>query len=343
MSRMYQHQAFAPDAPLIEIDPPTVTGTHRNGRRASTRQGKKFCSVLPRFFSYGGGVQSTAMLVLAAYALHVRLGTQSMRALRALLPPICADLSDEYLLDTLTFTIFLFCNVGDDAENPATLQYVQDVAQPFAARMGLTLHELRRYRRDGQQETLWERLIKENSRSVPIPVRMDNGAPGNRTCTVDFKIRISSAEIKRYGATATQPAIVGLGISLDEFHRMRAASGRPAEQLVYPLIDLRLRRADCIAIIERAGVPVPPKSACFFCPFHSMAEWQRMKREVPDLYEKSVWLESLLNARRDRLGKDHVWLTRFAKPLDQAVGAGVQLEATWEEEMEVCVAASCYT
>jgi len=27
----------------------------------------------------------------------------------------------------------------------------------------------------------------------------------------------------------------------------------------------------------------------------------------------------MLNRRRDEIGKDHIWLTRFARPLDQVV------------------------
>ena len=28
----------------------------------------------------------------------------------------------------------------------------------------------------------------------------------------------------------------------------------------------------------------------------------------------------MINKKRDTLGKDHVWLTRFNKPLDEAIG-----------------------
>ena len=97
--------------------------------------------------SYGGGHQSTALLVLAAQG---RIATRT----------------------------FLFCNVGDDSEHPGTLEYVRHVAAPYAAHHGITLQELTRTKRDGSTETLMGRLLKEDSRSLPIPVRMSNGAPG---------------------------------------------------------------------------------------------------------------------------------------------------------------------
>jgi len=44
-----------------------------------------------------------------------------------------------------------------------------------------------------------------------------------------------------------------------------------------------------------------------------------MRRDEPVLFWKSVALERLLNKRRDVVQKDHVYLTRFGKPLDEAI------------------------
>ena len=235
--------------------------------------------------SYGGGVQSTAMLVLSATGV---------------LPRVDAA---------------LFANVGDDSEHPATLAYVRDVATPWAAEHGIPVHELQRRRRDGSVETLMGRLTREGSRSLPIPVRMDNGAPGHRSCTADFKIRVVGKWLKQHGASAENPAQVWIGISTDEFHRANNKRAMPYENPIYPLLTLNLDRSACMRVIERAGLPVPPKSACYFCPFHRPATWIEMAKNEPELFEKSAQLEDLLNERRAMLGKDKVYLTRFAKPL----------------------------
>lgn len=84
--------------------------------------------------SYGGGVQSTAMLVLACKG---ELGY-----------PV---------------TDALFANVGDDSEHPGTLTFVRDTAIPWAAERGIRVHELNRVKRTGDNETLWGRLMKEGS------------------------------------------------------------------------------------------------------------------------------------------------------------------------------------
>lgn len=244
-----------------------------------------------RSVSFGGGVQSTALLVLAAQG-------------------------------RIDFPLFLMANVGDDSENPATLRYVEQHARPYAASHGIELVVLDRIKRDGTTETLWGRLTREGSRSLPIPVRMSNGAPGTRSCTADFKIKVIGKELKRRGATAETPATIGIGISVDEIHRANNRRVEPHEQIVYPLLDLGLRRTDCARIIREAGLPVPPKSSCYFCPFHRPETWQDMRREQPEEFEKACQLEDLLNERRDELGKDHVYLTRFARPLREAIPGG---------------------
>jgi hypothetical protein len=238
------------------------------------------------------------------------------------------------------FPLFLFSNVGEDSEHPKTLEYVRSIAMPYAQKHGIELIELQKTRKDGTSESLVQMMQRTES-SIPIPVRMSNGAPGNRTCTVDFKIKVVAGWLKQKGATKDNPATVGIGISLDEIHRMNTESKIAWEIKEHPLIDLRLTRTDCRNIIRSAGLPMPPKSACFFCPFHRLSEWQRMKRDEPELFEKSVELERWINQRRKKLGKDNVWLTRFGRPLDSVVDIS-QIESQWED-LDICESGYCMT
>ena len=259
----------------------------------------------PHLFSFGGGVQSTAALVLAATG-------------------------------RIDYRSFVFANVGDDSENPGTLAYVRDVAIPYAESSGLELTTLQRKRRDGTIETLLER-VERSKRSIPIPVRMSNGAPGNRQCTFDFKIRPIAQELKRRGATKDNPWTVGLGISVDEIHRARTNSGIAWELLAYPLLDLKLNRHDCLALIRDAGLPQPPKSSCWFCPFHDTRTWQEMRANQPGLFEKSAALEESINEKRGRLGRDRVFFSGRCKPLREAI------KETGQIEMEGCDSGYCFT
>lgn len=241
---------------------------------------------LARSVSYGGGVQSTALLVLAATG-------------------------------RIEFPTFLFANVGDDSEHPATLAYVRDVAAPYAAANGVELVELHRARRDGTPETLRQRI---DGGRMAIPVRRTrDGAPMSRTCTADFKIAVINRELRRRGATPEHPALVALGISVDEIERARSAvdPAAPSQRRCYPLLDLGMHRRDCRDVIAAAGLPVPPKSSCWFCPFHDTEAWRRLRRETPDLFAAAVELEAQMSAAT----ADHrpVYLTRAGRPLAVAV------------------------
>ena len=266
-------------------------------------------------FSFGGGQQSMAGLILAAQG-------------------------------RIDFRTFYFCNVGDDSDLPATLRYVEEYAKPYAAEHGLELVELRRIMQRGQdkgrERTLLGELKMPASKSVRIPVRMANGAPGNRDCTNQWKIRLVAAETRRRGASVERPADVGIGISVDEIQRAKDST-IPHQRTVHPLLDLGLRRTDCQRIIRDAKLPVPPKSACWFCPMKRPEDWQNLRREEPELFAKSCQLEAQLNERRAGLGKDAVYLTRFGRPLAEAIPDGVDLLPMFDEADGACDSGWCMT
>lgn len=253
-----------------------------------------------RIFSFGGGKQSMAVLVLGARGL-------------------------------LQYDAYLFSNVGEDSEHPDTLRYFREVAQPFAARYGLNLLEVRRERRDKRPETVYSRLMGP-TKSIGIPVRMSNGAPGNRQCTVDFKIKVVAKWTKQHGATREHPCTVGIGFSVDESHRMTDRITEGHEVPEYPLVDRKITRSMCIDIVREAGLPPTPKSACYFCPFTKLVAWQRMAEQNPALFAKAVRVEERANEKRAALGKDKVSLSRRGSPLSAAVNTNQGVLLTEADE-----------
>lgn len=245
-----------------------------------------------RTISYGGGVQSTALVVLAAQG-------------------------------EIDFQFALMANVGDDSEHPATLKYVREVMTPWLADKPVQLEILsrvfRRGPRAGQVETLYSRLYRDDLIGTPIPVRLANGAPAPRGCTADFKIRVIARWLKENGASAETPATVAIGISTDEYQRAGRGRDEPHELRTYPLLDLGLSRVDCQRIIAEAGLPVPPKSACYFCPFHRPQYWSEMRRDTPELFEKAADLEDYMNAKLADADRPPVYLTRYLEPLRDAI------------------------
>lgn len=237
---------------------------------------------MTRYIAYGGGVQSTAMCVLA----------------------VAGRIDADYAL---------FANVGDRAEHPATLAYVRDVFVPWATDRGLTIHEVRRRETPTKRADLWDTMIDYpgDRATLPIPVRAPSGAPSSRSCTTDWKV----GAMRRWCVDHDDAEAVSLlGISVDEIERARV---RPL--VAYPLLELGLTRADCARVIRDAGLPVPPKSACFFCPFHRPLVWREMRRDEPDLFDRAQQLEDVLNERQTRLGLPAVYLTASGRRLSDAI------------------------
>lgn len=264
-----------------------------------------------RICSYGAGVQTFAMLIMAGRG-------------------------------ELTYDAILFANVGEDSENPETLAHYREFQEPYAAQHGLNLIELHH-----PKETLLHQ-IERKLHAPPIPIRSSKpkslGAPGARSCTADFKIALVNRWTKVKGATEEKPAIVALGISLDEDHRLDKAKPRkPWEIAEYPLIERAMTRNDCESIIRSEGLPVPPPSSCWFCPNYRPSRWQAMKNNRPDLFAQSAELEASINAARAERGRAPVYLTRFGKPLADAIGSQMMLDLPFEDFDHCLDQAGCAT
>ena len=128
---------------------------------------------------------------------------------------------------------------------------------------------------------------------VDLPVHGSEGGLTPRRCTVDYKVAAIRRGYRQF-AEADPPYLQVtqyLGISLDEAHRMKDSRVRYITN-VYPLAVLGWRRRDLAAYLDEnyPGNPVG-RSACFFCPFHSIAEWRDLRRRYPGLYAEALEID----------------------------------------------------
>jgi len=161
----------------------------------------------------------------------------------------------------------------------------------------------------------------------------------NRTCTSRWKIQ----PIRQFVRTLipkTQPNIVEawMGISLDEWTRMRDSDVKYIKN-VYPLIDRRINRADCVAWLERNELDVPEKSACVFCPYHNIPTWNRMKQKGGNDWEKAIDIDNLI---RDKRENHQLFVHTARKPLEEAVKIPEDYNATQLEMDMVCDSGVCF-
>lgn len=120
-------------------------------------------------------------------------------------------------------------------------------------------------------------------------------AYGSGSCSDRFKQRPVWAEIKRRGWSA---GILLRGIDADEAHRARAEDYRPGWASSFPLIDWGMGREECVESIVSAGLPLPGKSACFYCPSAGVAEVAALAKSHPDLFARGLAIEEAARAKR---------------------------------------------
>jgi hypothetical protein len=78
----------------------------------------------------------------------------------------------------------------------------------------------------------------------------------------------------------------------------------------YPLYEWAWSRAECEAAIARAGLPIPKKSSCFYCPSAKKKEIQSLWEDYPHLFERAVTIERNAAANLTKLkglGRSWSW------------------------------------
>jgi hypothetical protein len=83
------------------------------------------------------------------------------------------------------------------------------------------------------------------------------------------------------------------GISVDEFQRA-GKRGPEWQKAMYPLIDQRMTRNDCVKWLIKNGHPVPKKSSCKKCPFHSDEYWLDQSINYPSDFEESCQFDEFV-------------------------------------------------
>jgi len=168
----------------------------------------------------------------------------------------------------LPFDEAVFADTG--GEVPETYQYLEtarrylgqhEIPLTVVSKRGRTLYE-----------TSWDRRV------FPSAIW--------RWSTRDFKITPIHRHYRSLRAHINQY----MAIAWDEVHRMKDSRVDYVTNM-YPLIDRQMTRTDCVAIIHEAGLPLPQRSSCFFCPFNSVDRWRWLYETHPDLYDKAIALE----------------------------------------------------
>jgi len=159
---------------------------------------------------------------------------------------------------------------------------------------------------------------------IPAFTANPDGSKGMllRKCTGDYKIAPIRQLTRKIYLENDKPQIFQwIGISLDEVIRMKP-SGVNYITHVWPLIDKRMTRQNCLQWMEKNGYPEPPKSSCTFCPYHSDVQWREIKDKQPEDFKKACqfekdWNEAVKKEKRPSQTRGEIFLHRSLVPLGQ--------------------------
>ena len=188
--------------------------------------------------SYGGGINSTAMIIFL--------------------------INNKYPLDYVVFS-----DTGD--EMPETYEYLK-VMKKYLNKKKIPF-EIVRVRNN---TSLSDRCLKR--KVVPSQIW--------RWCTRDMKVTPIHAFYRKLNSHIYQY----MGIDYDEVHRMKPAKVNYVTNL-YPLIDHKIGRNECINMIKNVNLPIPIKSGCYMCPFNNMKRWAEIYNKHPTLYNYAMKIE----------------------------------------------------
>lgn len=140
-------------------------------------------------------------------------------------------------------------------------------------------------------------IVASANTDIPAFTATDSRNYGmlRRQCTESWKIRPMRKWLQAH--RNGRPVEQWIGISLDEYQRMKDSD---VKYIVHrwPLIEKRMTRSDCIAWLQRHGLPIPPKSACVFCPYHNKQAWGEMKRSGNDDWHKALEVDEAIRTVR---------------------------------------------
>ena len=192
-------------------------------------------------------------------------------------------------------------------EKQSTWDYLRDVIQPA---LGFEIEIIKK--EDFKSPDIWK------AENLLLPVYSNQSGQVSKLptfCSGEWKLMVCNRFLSGKGIPPRNRT-QWYGFSLDEatrIIRLQNATRNKGRSFFFPLVDgVPMRRHDCISTVEKMGWPTPPRSSCWMCPNMRHDEWQDIKENYPDEFQKAIQLE------KDVQKKDpHAFFHRSCKPLDE--------------------------
>lgn len=237
-------------------------------------QADAFCDAAPPVMvAYGAGVDSTAMIIeMVEAGIHI--------------------------------DIVLFADTG--AEKPETYAFLE-LFRAWLAERGVLLIVVRYEPKNFKNFPPYRGLDENCFTNGTLP----SISFGFSSCSQKYKVApqnkwteawAPAVSIWKRGGKVIK--LIGYDCSPADQKRYAHAEGYLDERFVYgyPLREMGWKREDCIARIEAAGLPVPPKSACYMC--GATQPWE-LHSYPPHLLRRIVLMEARAASRLTKI--EGIW------------------------------------
>lgn len=196
--------------------------------------------------------------------------------------------------------------VDTEREQSTTWEYHEKVIAPALATVGVTLERVKK-----SQFATVDLFGGKDKNSLLIPVFTNQSGEIGKLptfCSNEWKQRV----VRRWASSqGIKSADVWIGISTDEMHRAQKGTKKWASR--HPLIERRMSRGDCTALVLSMGWPLPPRSSCWMCPNHLQEEWRDIKENKPDDWRKVVLFDKYIRTK-----DPNAYLHPDCVPIEQA-------------------------
>jgi len=200
-------------------------------------------------------------------------------------------------------------------EKSTTWEYLDAVIRPALGKIGLDVHRVD-HRKWATMPKHGNRFLTHNGNTVLIPAftTQTSGETGKIPgfCSNTWKVEPVNRYLREVMGIPTKLQKNWIGFSLDEARRatrMMVGEEYKKGRIRLPLIhDVPLRRAQAINLVQLAGWPTPPRSACYLCPNMSDDEWIGI---TPEERAEAGKLEKEL-----QIHDPHVWLHKSCQPIE---------------------------
>lgn len=223
-------------------------------------------------------------------------------------------------------------------EASQTWRYFDSVLRPELARVGVDLVRLP-HSFDGapgwNTVDLWG---GEDGKTMLVPMYTTHGSKRSKGlsqsakfCSNEWKSRPVERYYRSLGLSGGR---IWIGFTIDELHRMRSFDAKAKWNHEYPLVDRRMDRGDCIAIVNRMGWPTPPRSSCWMCPYRTNTEWRHLRAIDPADFAAAIQFEQDAQAIDPTL-----YLHRSGVPLSSVNFNDTQADLLGDQ----CASGMCFT